>query len=181
MHLRHARPEDAAAIAAIYNHAVEHTTAIWNDATVDADNRVAWMADRQRAGFPVRVAVDAPEGEDGEVVGYATYGPWRTFDGYRHTVEHSVYVREDQRGRGLGRCLLEDLVESARDAGVHVMVAGVEAGNAGSIRLHEHLGFIETGRLPQVGCKFGRWLDLVLLQKTLDSRQTPDDGPGASA
>lgn len=86
MHLRHARPEDAAAIAAIYNHAVEHTTAIWNDATVDADNRVAWMADRQQAGFPVRVAVDAPEGKNGEVVGYATYGPWRAFDGYRHTV-----------------------------------------------------------------------------------------------
>ena len=66
MHLRHARPEDAAAIAAIYNHAVEHTTAIWNEATVDVQNRVAWIADRQDAGFPVRVAVDAPEGEEGE-------------------------------------------------------------------------------------------------------------------
>lgn len=176
MHLRHARPEDAAAIAAIYNHAVEHTTAIWNETTVDAADRAAWTADRQAAGLPVRVAVDAPEGADGEVVGYASYGPWRAFDGYRHTVEHSVYVREDQRGRGLGRRLMEDLMELARAAGVHVMVAGVEAGNAGSVLLHQRLGFTETGRLPQVGCKFGRWLDLVFLQKTLDSRPVPDDG-----
>lgn len=181
MHLRHARPEDAAAIAAIYNHAVEHTTAIWNEATVDVQNRVAWIADRQDAGFPVRVAVDAPEGEDGDVLGYATYGPWRPHDGYRHTVEHSVYVRQDRQGRGLGVLLMEDVLDLARAAGVHVMVAGVEAGNVGSVRLHERLGFSETGRLPQVGCKFGRWLDLVFLQKVLDSRPTPDDGRVAPA
>lgn len=181
MHLRHARPEDAAAIAAIYNHAVEHTTSIWNEATVDVENRVVWIADRQDAGFPVRVAVDAPEGRGGKVLGYATYGPWRPHDGYRHTVEHSVYVRQDRQGEGLGVRLMEDLVALARADGVHVMVAGVEAGNTGSVRLHERLGFAETGRLPQVGCKFGRWLDLVFLQKVLDSRPLPDDGPVASA
>ncbi len=181
MHLRHARPEDAAAITAIYNHAVEHTTAIWNEVTVDVQDRAAWIADRQGAGLPVRVLVDAPEGVDGEVVGYATYGPWRPHDGYRHTVEHSVYVRQDRQGEGLGVRLMEDLMDLARAAGVHVMVAGVEAENTGSVRLHERLGFAETGRLPQVGCKFGRWLDLVFLQKVLDARPRPDDGPVASA
>lgn len=163
--LRDAEPRDGEAIAAIYNDAVAHTTAIWNDATVDAADRVAWMAARQSAGHPVIVAVDA----DDDAIGYATYGPWRPHDGYRHTVEHSVYVRADQRGRGLGRALLEALIDRARSAGIHVLIAGVDAGNTGSITLHERLGFVQVGTASQVGTKFGRWLDLTFLQLTLDA------------
>lgn len=155
-------------IAAIYNDAVLHSTAIWNDRTVDAANRSTWLADRVSAGFPVLVALDGVD-----VVGYASYGPWRAFDGFRHTVEHSVYVRGDQRGRGLGRGLMKALVERARSSGVHVMVAAVERGNAGSIRLHEQLGFTQAGVVEQVGAKFGRWLDLVFLQLVLDDRAAP--------
>lgn len=155
-------------IAAIYNDAVLHSTAIWNDRTVDIAERSAWLADRTSAGFPVLVAVD-----EGDVVGYASYGPWRAFDGFRHTVEHSVYVRGDQRGKGLGRALMEALVSRARSSGVHVMVAAVERGNAGSIRLHEQLGFRHAGVVEQVGAKFGRWLDLAFLQLVLDDREAP--------
>ena len=168
MEIRDARPEDIPGITDIYNHAVANTTAIWNETPVDVANRVAWQADRQRLGYPVLIAT-----EDGQVLGYASFGDWRAFEGYRHTVEHSVYIRVDQRGRGIGESLMRALVERARKIGKHVMVAGIEAGNAGSIRLHEKLGFLQVGRLPEVGTKFGGWLDLVFMQLTLDTREVP--------
>ncbi|TPE52763.1 N-acetyltransferase family protein [Amaricoccus solimangrovi] len=171
MTIRAAEETDAAGIAAIYNDAVEHTTAIWNEATVDAANRIDWIRGRRAAGYPVLVAVDPA----GRVAGYASFGDWRAFDGYRHTVEHSVYVRADARGAGIGPRLMRALIAEARDLGKHVMVAGIEAGNAGSIALHERLGFARVGFMPQVGTKFGRWLDLVFLQLTLDARERPGD------
>lgn len=170
------------AITAIYNDAVEHTTAIWNDRLVDEADRAAWLADKQRAGLPVLVAVaDPDDGKTGdgsgegpaEVLGYATYGPWRPHDGYRATVEHSVYVASAARGDGIGTALLLALIERARAAGMHAMVAGIDGENQGSIRLHERLGFDTVGTLPQVGMKFGRWLDLVFCQLTLDDRPRP--------
>ena len=160
--VRDATAADAAAICAVYNHAVRETTAIWNDAEVDAANRAAWLVERQGVGLPVIVAE-----RDGTVVGYATYGPFRPHDGYRFTVENSVYVAQAARGGGVGRALMAALVERARTAGLHVMVAGIEAENAASIRLHAALGFLEAGRLPQVGTKFGRWLDLLFMQLQL--------------
>lgn len=167
--LRDAVPADAAGIAVIYNDAVRNTAAIWNDKTVDAADRVAWMTARHSAGFPVLVAEDA----DGVVVGYASFGAFRAFDGYRHTVEHSIYVRADQRGRGLGESLLRALIARAQDAGIHVIVGAIEAGNAASLALHDKLGFTRVGTMPQVGTKFGRWLDLALVQLTLDDRPNP--------
>ena len=169
MQIQHATPEHAAAIAEIYNHAVEHTTAIWNEVLVDASNRVAWMAQRRAAGFPVLVAVD----ERGHVGGYASFGDFRAFDGYRHSVEHSVYVRQDARGRGVGLKLMEALIDEARQLGKHVMTGAIESGNTASVRLHATLGFTEVGRMPQVGAKFGRWLDLTLMQLLLDQRPAP--------
>ena len=166
MDIRDAEERDLDGITAIYNHAVAHTTAIWNDSPVDRENRATWLSDRRRAGYPVLVASDAA----GAVLGYASFGDWRAFDGYRHTVEHSVYVRADQRGAGIGRAL----IERARALGKHVMVAGIEAGNGASIRLHESLGFQRVGLLPQVGTKFGAWLDLAFLQLVLDRRDRPD-------
>ena len=108
------------------------------------------------------------------MLGYASFGDWRAFDGYRHTVEHSVYVRSDRRGGGIGTALMRVLIARARALGKHVMVAGIEAGNAGSIALHERLGFERVGLMPQVGTKFGRWLDLAFLQLVLDARSDPD-------
>lgn len=170
MKIRDAGKDDMEGVTAIYNDAVEHTTAIWNDTKVDVANRLAWLADRRRAGYPVLVAV----GDEGEVLGYASFGDWRAWDGYRHTVEHSVYVRDDRRGKGIGTSLMLALIERARSIGKHVMVAGIETKNAGSIRLHEKLGFATVGHLKEVGMKFGVWLDLTFLQLTLDARTTPD-------
>lgn len=175
MKILDAGEDDVVGITAIYNDAVEHTTAIWNETKVDTANRLAWLADRWRVGYPVLVAVD----EGGGVLGYASFGDWRAWDGYRHTVEHSVYVRADQRGNGIGKALMLALIERARAIGKHVMVAGIEAKNVGSIRLHERLGFEPVGHLKQVGTKFGAWLDLVFLQLTLDARTVPDDARGS--
>ena len=169
MDIRNACSADAEAITAIYNDAVINTTAIWNDTMIDRGNRLAWLADRERQGYPVLVSVD-----DDEVIGYASFGDWRAWDGYRHTVEHSVYVRSDQRGGGIGSALMVELIERARLIGKHVMVAGIEARNIGSIRLHEKLGFETVGLMRQVGSKFGAWLDLAFMQLILDTRQTPD-------
>lgn len=170
MHIRNAIQEDIPGITAIYNDAVANTTAIWNETEVDEQNRVEWMAARLKSGYPVLVAAD----DDNAVLGYATFGDWRAFDGYRHTVEHSIYVRKDRRGEGTGEALMVALIEQARAIGKHVMVAGIEANNTGSIRLHEKLGFEHVGHLKQVGTKFGQWLDLAFLQLTLDQRTDPD-------
>lgn len=161
--IRDAAEADLDGILAIYNDAVANTTAIWNETLVDLANRRAWLAERTAAGFPVLVAVNPA----GEVLGYASYGTWRTIEGFRHTVEHSVYLRGDQRGQGLGPALMHALIERARQAGLHVMVAAIESENAASIRLHERLGFITTGQMPQVGRKFNRWLDLTFMQLML--------------
>lgn len=158
------------AITAIYNDAVLHTTAIWNESPVDEADRSAWLTDRQRRGYPVVVAV----GSNSSVLGYATFGEWRAITGFRATVEHSVYVRADQRGKGIGRALMNELIDRARAMNLHVLVAGVDAQNDASIALHERLGFTRTAYMPHVGAKFGRWLDLVFLQLILDDRSTPE-------
>ncbi len=172
MQIRDALDHDAAGIAEIYNHAVLHTTAIWNEATVDAANRIDWMAARRAAGYPVLVA----QAEDGGVTGYASYGAWRAFDGYRLTVEHSVYVGVAYRGLGLAHALMEALITRARAQGLHVMIAGIEAENTASLALHRKLGFSEGAVMAQVGQKFGRWLDLHFMSLQLDQRETPAAG-----
>lgn len=166
--IRDATRADAAAILPIYNHAVLATTAVWNEGESDLAGREAWLAGRVAAGFPVLVAEI-----DGAVVGFASFGDFRAWDGYRFTVEHSVYVDPAHHRCGVGRALLETLIARARAAGKHAMIAGIEARNAGSIALHRSLGFREVGRLPEVGTKFGQWLDLVFLQLMLDDRATP--------
>ncbi|HWR03409.1 MAG TPA: GNAT family N-acetyltransferase [Humidesulfovibrio sp.] len=164
MLIRDARQDDIPGILAIYNDAVANTTAIWNETEVDAANRSAWMQERQRAGLPVLVAHG-----DGQVLGYASYGPWRPFEGYRHTVEHSVYVLRGRRGGGIGKSLMLELIARARTQGLHAMVAGIEAGNEASLRLHRSLGFESAGVLREVGTKFGKWLDLAFLSLILET------------
>jgi L-amino acid N-acyltransferase YncA len=160
--VRPATEADLAAIVAIYNDAVVNTTAIWNDAIVDVDNRKVWFDGRQTLGYPVRVAE-----EEGAIVGYGSFADFRAFDGYRFSVEHSVYVAEGVRRRGIASALLVALIEKARELGKHVMIGGIASDNAASLALHAKLGFTETGRMPEVGYKFGRWLDLVFVQRTL--------------
>ena len=166
--IRHAVTADAAGILSMYNYAVRDTTAIFDTTESDLAGRKAWLAKRQAAGFPVLIAEI-----DGTVAGFASFGEFRAWDGYRFTVEHSIYVDPARHREGIGRALLAALIEHARRAGKHAMVAGIEAGNAGSIALHRRLGFQEVGRMPQVAEKFGRWLDLVFLQLLVDDRTEP--------
>ncbi|WP_337010564.1 GNAT family N-acetyltransferase [Pantoea sp. AS142] len=169
MIIRAANESDAEIIAEIYNDAVLNTTAIWNESRVDVANRIEWINSRQQAGFPVIVAAD----DDDTVLGYASYGDWRPWDGYRHTVEHSVYVHKSSRGKGMGDALMRTLIQLACEGKKHVMVAGIESENRVSIALHKKLGFTEAGRMTEVGTKFGRWLDLTFLQLRLDDRKDP--------
>lgn len=167
MIIRDATPADAAAITALHNHNVRESTALWTvEETTEAD-RAAWIIQRQAAGFAVLVA-DAPG-----FTGYASYGPFRDKDGYDLTVENSVYVTPEAQGRGIARALMEALIEHARERGFHAMIGAVESANAGSLHLHRSLGFQTVGQMPQVGQKFGRWLDLTLVQLTLDAPSTP--------
>jgi L-amino acid N-acyltransferase len=164
VNVRDAVESDLPEILEIYNDAVLNTTAIWNEAEVDLENRRTWLKERQRQGFPVIVGID----DLGRVTGYASFGDWRAFAGYRHTVEHSVYVNREMRGAGIGRTLMLALIDRARQLRKHVMIAGIEANNEASIRLHKQLGFETVGYLPEVGTKFGKWLNLTFLQITLD-------------
>jgi len=161
--IRDAIESDLPRILDITNDAIANTTAVWNMTPATVGTRRAWLADRRAQNYPVLVAIDA----DGAVLGFASFGDFRPFEGYLHTVEHSVYVDSSARRRGIGMALIQALFPRAEQLGKHVMIAGIEAGNQISIDLHARLGFIETGRLPQVGRKFDRWLDLVFMQKML--------------
>jgi len=160
--VRDAIESDLPAVLAIYNDVVATTTAVYRDDPATFDDRLAWWRDRVAQRFPVLVAVAGDQ-----VVGFASFGDFRAWPGYRFTVEHSVHVRDDWRGRGVGHALMVPLLDRARALGKHVMVAGVDADNAGSIRFHERLGFERAGHLREVGFKFGRRLDLVFLQRIL--------------
>ncbi|GAA1081074.1 GNAT family N-acetyltransferase [Tsukamurella spumae] len=162
MEIRDAQPSDLPAILVIHNDAVENSTAIWSEEKADLAERKAWLAERRGAGFPVLVAI-----VDGELGGYASYGPFRPKTGYRHTVENSVYVADGYYRRGIAEALMRALIERAEAADVHVVVAAIEESNHASVALHRKLGFRVTGQMPQVGYKFGRWMDLVLMQKIL--------------
>ena len=150
---------DIPAITAILNHAAAHSTATWHEYPKSEAEMAEWFAARKKD----YVVLAAREGN--ELLGYASYGPFRAPSGYRLTAEHSIYVREDRRGKGIGKALLAALIERARAQGLHALVGGVDADNALSIGLHKAFGFQETGRLPEAGRKFDRWLTLVFLQK----------------
>jgi phosphinothricin acetyltransferase len=169
--VRDARESDLRAITDIYNAFIPTETITWTEELETYEQRAAWYARQRREGFQVLVA-DAR----GDVLGFATYEYFRgegKWPGYRHTMELSIHIREDSWGRGVGRRLMEALIERGRKAGVHVLVAAIDSANEASIRFHERLGFNEVARMPQIGEKFGRWLDLVLMQRILDSAPAP--------
>lgn len=171
--VRDATTGDAAAIARIFNELIPTTTITWSDRPDSDDDRRAWIRRQHDDGYPVLVAT-----VDGDVVGFAAYGEFRDvrrWPGYRHTAELSIHVGERHHRRGVGRALIDELLRRARSNGIHVMVAGIDGDNDASILFHERMGFRIVGRLPQIGRKFDRWLDLVLMQRELD-----DTAPGAA-
>ena len=167
MLIRPAVNEDAAPIVAILNAHVSTTAIEWTEIPQTTESIFYWLDQHER----VLVAEDA-----GEVVGVAAFGWFRDVvkrPGYRFTVEHTIHVREDRWRSGVGRRLMQALVDEARGTGKHTMVAAIDGGNEVSVRFHRRLGFVEVARMPEVGAKFGRWRDLVLLQLHLDDRVTP--------
>jgi L-amino acid N-acyltransferase YncA len=162
----------AGAILDILNDAIVHSTALYDYQPRSAESMLSWFAAKRNGGFPV-IGV---EDDTGQLQGFASYGSFRAWPAYKYTVEHSIYIHKDHRGRGLGRLLLEEIIAQARRRDVHVMVAGIDATNAASVALHERLGFQHAGTIRQAGFKFGRWLDLAFYQRILDTPAEPVDG-----
>jgi phosphinothricin acetyltransferase len=160
--LRAARPEDAEAIAAIYNYEVEHSTATFDLVPRTVEAQRAWIVARSGA-FSAIVAVNDQHG----VIGFAALSTYRDRAGYRTTVENSVYVHRNHQRQGIGRQLLVALLDVARDSGFHTVIARVDSLSTGSLELHKSLGFTEIGIEREIGRKFGRWLDSVILQRML--------------
>ena len=163
MEIRDAGVEDLPGLLAIYNEVIATSTAIYTEQPATLDDRVAWWNARVAQGYPVLVATD-----DSGVIGFASFGDFRAWPGYRFTVEHSIHVRADRRGSGVGTTLMRVLLAKAAGLGKHVMIAGVDADNHSSLQFHERLGFTPVAHFSQVGFKFERWLDLVFLQRLLE-------------
>ncbi len=151
--------QDLAEILTIYNEVIRTSTAVYTEIEFTAERGAAWFDAKRAGGFPFIVAKDASG-----ITGFGTFGNFRAPPCYQHSVEHSVHVRADRRGRGIGRQLVIELMNLAAAMHKHVMIAGVDADNAVSIKLHESLGFIKVAHFHEVGFKFGRWLDLVFLE-----------------
>jgi phosphinothricin acetyltransferase len=157
-----AADSDLPEILGIYNEVIRNSTAVYSETEFTPERGQNWLSGKVAQGFPFIVARDASG-----VVGFGTFGEFRAWPCYRYSVEHSLHVRLDCRGRGIGRLLISALVARARALQKHVMIAGIDAENAVSIRLHESLGFNLVGHLHEVGYKFGRWLDLKFLELRL--------------
>ena len=165
MNIRDATPDDVPAINRLYNALIATTTVAWTEVPETLATRAAWLAEQVRAGHPVLVAE-----VDGAVVGFASYDDFRDsakWPGYRFTVEHTIHVDGEHHGAGIGRDLLEALIGQALLAGKHSVIGAIDSENTGSIRFHQKLGFVEVAHMPEVGYKFDRWLNLVLMQRTL--------------
>lgn len=160
--IRNATENDLQQILDIYNDAIINTTAVFQYDVHTIEMRKEWFAQKQKDGFPVFVAI-----EDNAVVGFSTFGPFRAWQGYKYSVEHSIYVEKNQRGKGIGKMLLQPLIDEARKMNMHTIIAGIDADNKISIAFHKQFGFEEVGYIKDVGWKFERWLDLVFMQLIL--------------
>jgi L-amino acid N-acyltransferase len=184
--IRQARETDIPGILDIYNDAILTTTALYTYEPFTRPMIQQWFVDKTAKALPVLVAATADKGggespaeTSGEgkstIAGFASYGPFRPWPAYKYTVEHSIYVHKDHRGKGIAKKLLRTLIDHATAAGLHTIVAGIDSENAVSINLHRQFGFKEMGQIAQVGYKFGRWLDLVFMQLILDNNLQPDE------
>jgi L-amino acid N-acyltransferase YncA len=172
MQIRDAVQADFDQVTAIYNEVLTHSTAIYNDRPATVDERISWWRSRTAQGFPVIVAADGPR-----VLGFASFGDFRTWPGYRFTVEGTVHIHAEVRGQGVGTELLKAILARAKGMGKHVMIAGVDSENTASLRFLERFGFEPAGRLREVGYKFDRFLDLLFLQYWLTPPARPAGEP----
>jgi L-amino acid N-acyltransferase len=158
-------------ILAILNEVIANSTALYDYKPRTLESMAGWFATKAANRFPVIGAIDG-----GQLAGFASYGTFRAWPAYKYSVEHSVYIHRDHRGKGLGRMLMLQLIEAAIEQQYHVMIGAIDVSNASSIRLHEQLGFVHAGTIRQAGFKFGRWLDLAFYQRMLETPAHPIDG-----
>ena len=163
MNIRPATHSDLSGILEIYNEAVLNTTATYDYEPRTLEHRSAWLEDHIRTNYPVFVAAE----DTGRVVGWSALNRYHDRMGYRFTTENSIYVAADCRGKGIGKLLMRPLIESAGNGGLHAILAGIDASNEPSIRLHASFGFEKVAHFKQVGFKFGRWLDVIYMEKLL--------------
>jgi len=170
MNIRNATEDDLPGILEIYNDAIINTTAVYDYRPHTLDMRMAWFKEKKEKGIPVFVADN-----NGQVAGFASYGPFRAWAAYKYSVEHSVYVHTAFRRQGIAKQLMQVLIEHIKQKEIHTVVAGIDANNAVSIHLHSQLGFVEAGHFKQVGYKFGKWLDLTFMQLILKNNLQPKE------
>ena len=161
----------APAILEILNEAIVNSTALYDYRPRVPEAMAGWFKAKDAGRFPV---IGAMEGST--LLGFSSYGTFRAWPAYKYTVEHSVYVHPDHRGKGIGIALMRKLIDAAREQDYHVMVGGIDAANRASVALHEKLGFVHAGTIRQAGYKFGRWLDLAFYELLLDTPLRPTDG-----
>jgi L-amino acid N-acyltransferase YncA len=161
---------DLPGILEIYNDAILNTTALYRYEPMTLQMVEQWFDDKTAKGLPIFIA-----DVGGRVAGFASYGSFRPWPAYKYTVEHSIYVHKDCRGKGLAKKLLGTLIDHAAADNLHTIVAGIDSENHVSIGLHRRFGFREVGQVSQVGYKFGRWLDLVFMQLILENNLQPNE------
>ena len=164
--------EHGGAILGILNEAILTSTALYDYAPREPSSMQGWFEQKALGHFPVWGAFD----DQGVLLGFATYGTFRAWPAYKYSVEHSVYVERSARGRGVGKALMQRLIQAAQEQQLHLLIGGIDAANAESIAFHEKLGFTHAGTIAQAGFKFGRWLDLAFYQLILPTPDQPKDG-----
>jgi phosphinothricin acetyltransferase len=162
----------AAEILSILNEAILHSTALYDYEPRSLESMTNWFKVKQASNFPVIGAVSP----SGELLGFASYGTFRTWPAYKYSVEHSVYIHKNHRGQGVGLALMQQLMAKAVEQQYHVMIGGIDQSNDASVALHQKLGFSHAGTIRQAGFKFGRWLDLAFYQLILQTPDEPVDG-----
>lgn len=162
----------ASAILDIFNDAILHSTALYDYKPRAPQSMIGWFKAKEVGGYPVVGALDSL----GYLLGFASYGTFRAWPAYKYSVEHSVYVHKDHRGKGIGMALVRKLIEAAKAQQYHIMVGGIDVTNSASISLHEKLGFVHAGTIRQAAFKFGSWRDLGFYQLLLETPANPIDG-----
>ena len=168
MHVRLANENDLEQLLLIYNEIILNTTAVYQYQPHTLQMRKEWFQTKQQQGFPVFVVED-----NDRIVGFSTLGIFRNWQAYKYSVENSIYVAQDSRGKGVGKLLMPPLIEAAIEMDMHTIIAGIDATNEASLQLHKNFGFEEVACFKQVGYKFKRWLDLKFLQLILKTPGMP--------
>jgi phosphinothricin acetyltransferase len=164
--------DHAQAILEILNEAIIHSTALYDYAPRALESMTPWFDVKTRNNFPVIGLVN----DDGQLLAFGSYGTFRAWPAYKYSVEHSLYVQKDHRGKGYGKLILQQLILVAKQQGYHNLIAGIDSQNITSIKLHEASGFVFSGRIKDAGYKFSRWLDLDFYQLILPTPGNPQDG-----